>query len=408
MRPAWILALLASLSATTTAPGQADPATARARPLPPVADIGLLAEQLVVQSERFVETVRYELSGTRQGRNLEIRGNALLAASESYLNLVGSGFADPARRLRALDGVEKALAEVWGELNNPPGTAPLSTSAARSIGRVLEQLRNAEGGLGPLPPPTTDPAGYDSGRIGRFADATRVNAGSLANQVDREIGYLYPFESVARDLRGLADDLDAFARLVRRRAPPAQVQASFRPILGLSRRIGRAFNRPEAPANLVNLWRGIESNLARIDELVLGDGGGTITPPRPPGGVRPPTVPPGPTPLARAVDLIDQALGELDAYAAAIRPSVDKIPEGPQFQNDARNLRDALISLRAPLAAGTWNASARRAFGRADSDSKRLADRTIRVSGGQIGPNNARALRVRELVDQIRRLLPQS
>lgn len=387
------------LLATSPAPGQPGGPSARAVPLPPGGELEFLAEQLVSESGRFVETARFELRGNRQGRNLEIRGNSLVDAAESYQRELMSDNLGAARRLRALDGVERSLAEVQSELNNLVGTAPLSVAAARSVARMAEEIRRNEGGVAPQPPFTNDPAGYDSGKVGRFADATRVNAGALANQVERDIGYLYPYEDVARDLRRLADDLDAFGRQAKRRAPLSQVQASFRPIRGQARRIGGMLERAQAPAYIKNQWSGVDANLVQIDELISGVG------PIPPPPIQPPigTLPPA----AQVLALVDQALGELDAYAAALRPNVGSVPEGPQFQADARSVRDALVAFRAPMAAGTWDAPTRRAYGRLDADSKRLADRTVRVSQGRIGPNNARALRVRELVDQMRELLPR-
>lgn len=403
-----IFALAVSLLATSPAPGQPGGPSSRALPLAPGSDLGFLAEQLFSESSRFVETVRYELGGNRQGRNLEIRGNALIGASESYQRELLAGNSSASRRLRALENVERSLAEVQSELNNPAGTAPLSASTARSVARLAGEIRRNEGGYDPQPPfpppppPTNDPAGYDSGKVGRFADATRVNAGALATQIEREIGYLYPYDEVVRDLRRLADDLSGLGQLAKRRAPLSQVQASFRPIRGQARRIGGTLDRARPPAHLANLWSGIDANLAQIEELILGTG--PITPP-----IQPPISPPIGTlpPTARIVALIDQALGEIDAYAAAIRPNVGSIPEGPQFQSDARGVRDALVAFRPLLVDGIWDASARRAFSRVDTDSRRLADRTVRVSQGRIGPNNARAMRVRELVEQMGELLPR-
>lgn len=404
MRRIILVALASSLPlmATSPAPGQPGGPATRARPLPPGSDLRFLVEQLVGESSRFVETVRFELGGNRQGRNLEIRGNALVGAAESYQRELAAGNANVSRRHRALESVERSLAEVWSELNSPAGTAPLSASTARSISQLADEVRRIEGSSGP--PPTNDPAGYDSGKVGRFADATRVNAGALASQLDRETGYLPPYEEVVRDLRRLADDLDTFGRLARRRAPLSQVQASFRPVRGQARRIGGTLERAQAPAYVKNLWSGIDTNIATIDELISGVGPG-------PGLLPPPIVNPPPIgtvpPTARVVALIDQALGELDAYAAALRPNVRSIPEGPRFQSDANSARDALVAFREALSNGRWDANARRAFGRVDTDSRRLADRTVRVAQGRIGPNNARALRVREIVDEMRDLLPQ-
>ena len=94
------------------------------------------------------------------------------------------------------------------------------------------------------------------------------------------------------------------------------------------------------------------------------------------------------------------------ARASAIE-HLSAIPEGPQFHRDAQELRNALLELRQAMASGGWNPSVGRQQAQVDALLQRLVDRTARVSRGQIGPNNARIIRVRDLVNEARNLPPR-
>jgi len=211
----------------------------------------------------------------------------------------------------------------------------------------------------------------------------------------------------------VAYNLDDFGRQVQRRPPLAQAQARFHPIRNQARQAGVVLESARPPAPIARLWAEVWQNLDTITDL-LGLSGDFVIAPDQPVLIDPPGFehfpwpirPPGPVGPPPALPLVDQAIGELEAYLVAIQPNLASIPEGPRFHRDARDLRDALLALRQPLAAGAWDPGAAQRFARVEADTRRLVDRTVRVSRGQIGPNNARVLRVRDLVDQIGRLLP--
>lgn len=113
-------------------------------------------------------------------------------------------------------------------------------------------------------------------------------------------------------------------------------------------------------------------------------------------------------PTARAVPLVDEAIREVDVYLLGIRPNLSVIPEGPQFHRDAQELRNALTGLRQGLSAGGWNPAVGRQQAESEAIIRRLVDRTLRVGRGQIGPNNARILRIRDLIDQARAVVSGS
>jgi hypothetical protein len=385
----------------------------------------VLAEQLVAESDRFLDEIRYELGGTRQGRNLEIRGNALRGTADSYRNELRLRQADQGRTLRALEGVERALAEVQRELNRPPGTAPRAAESVRRIDRLVSELRRSYGpgpGIGIQPPigvlPPGPGLGIDFNRISRTADAIASEARGLARRVDRELGRYPPYDGLSRDLDGLASGLDQLSSLARYQAPIGKLQAAFGPVDNQARRIDSTMQRARPSSGIVRSWDGIGRGLQEIAGQI-GLGGGTIIDPNRPVIIDPPgygqfpwPIPPGggggglpPPPSASAVPLIDQAIAELDAYLVAIQPHLSVIPEGPQFHRDARELRNALVGLRQAIASSGWNPSVGGLYDQADVILRRLVDRTARVSRGQIGTNNARILRVRDLMAQARSLL---
>jgi hypothetical protein len=113
-------------------------------------------------------------------------------------------------------------------------------------------------------------------------------------------------------------------------------------------------------------------------------------------------------PSSQVAALADQAFREVDAYLLGIQPNLLKIPEGPQFRNDAANLRQAILELRQAAATGYAPGAAAQALRRAGAIHQRLLDRTLRVSRGQVGPNNARVYAIGSILDQIRPLIPYS
>jgi hypothetical protein len=113
-------------------------------------------------------------------------------------------------------------------------------------------------------------------------------------------------------------------------------------------------------------------------------------------------------PTAQAVPLVDEAIREVQVYLLGIRPNLSVIPEGPQFHRDAQELRNALVGLRQGLSAGGWNPAVGRQQAEAETIVQRLVDRTLRVGRGQIGPNNARILRIRDLINEARNVVSGS
>lgn len=390
----------------------------------------VLADQLVAESERFLWEVRDELAGTRQGRNLEIRGNALYGAAQGYQQEIRQRHADEDRRLRALDGVERSLAEVQRELDRPPGTAPRALDSARRMDRIVSQLRQESQGSGRPPigrppgrPPTVPPSapGYDWRRVAEVSEQTLAGIQVLQSRIDREVGRFPPYDGVLRDLDGMASGLARVNDLARRQLLVSQLGPILQPIRNQARRTGAVLQGARPPRGIARSWNDIERGIDELSRL-LGLSGDFIIDPNQPvlidppgyeqlpwpgfpglgggGGVLPPT--------AQAVPLIDEAIREVDVYLLGIRPNLSVIPEGPRFHRDAQELRNALIGLRQGLSAGGWNPSVGRRQAEAEAIVQRLVDRTLRVGRGQIGPNNARVLRIRDLINEARNVVSGS
>ncbi|MEW4570581.1 hypothetical protein AB1L88_22185 [Tautonia sp. JC769] len=277
-----VVTLVMGLSLGAEAPAQFGPSRSPSVP----------ADQLVAESERFLWEARDELAGTRQGRNLEIRGNALLGAADAYREEARRRRPDEDRLLQALDGVERALAEVQRELNRPPGTAPRAAASARRIDRMVAELGGrADGGSGrpptgrppfppspgrpPFPAPPGRPPGgppsapgYDWRRVADLSGQTLAAIQALRDRIGREVGTYPPFDGVLRDLDGMASGLDRVNDLARRQVLASQLGPVLRPVRNQARRTGAVIQGSRPPRGIARNWADVERGIDELGRLL--------------------------------------------------------------------------------------------------------------------------------------------
>lgn len=377
-----------------------------------------VAAALVQSAGQLVQLVRYELGGTVQGRSLEIRANALLGAAESFQRELLLRHNDPARRQRALAGLQQAFGQVQQALYNPPGQAPQAQQLTQQvIGPLVAQASQALPGGGIAPPitpvfPPTGPS-YDARRVLQIADATVAGVRVLSQRIGRDYASIYPYNGVLLSLQSLDGGIQQFRNLAASGAPLGQLQAAVPPLRNLARNTGTSLLGARPPADLQRGWSAVTQGVdalattlgLSLDYVIDAHEPVILDPPAYddlPWNLRPGGLPmPGPNPVAVA----DQAIAEVDGFLLAIQPNLTRIPEGPRFQSDARSLRNRLLDLRQRLARGEYAGGLRSPYAAAESDYRRLADRINRVSGGRSGPNIERVGRIGQAMADLRGVL---
>jgi hypothetical protein len=370
--------------------------------------------RLAATARRLTSTVRAELAGTSLGRRLEIRANALQGAAQS-LDAAVRGGATPDELRPSLAAVDAAAAQVQAVLNAAPGAAPQSALLAAQIDDLTNSLRRMIGGVVPIGPIGPGPGGleYDAGTIIQQAESARSRANALATTIATQVGWVEPYDRAIRDLRGLSAQLAALRDQARRSNPLTTLQAGWASVRGRSAGLAASLRGVRPPPAVVSGLNALQADLDALAGSLGISPGYVVDPDRPslleppaygglPYPIVPPTIPPWPydPPVVR---LIDQALGEVDAFLLGIRPHLGTIPEGPRFQADAVALRNDLLDLRQRVLARDAGPSRAAAFARVDRSYRRLADRTARIAKGRYGPNIARVDSLGTLIGRILR-----
>jgi hypothetical protein len=361
----------------------------------PAGSVPDLSRRLMTEARQFVPTVRAELTGTTLGRQLEIRGHALLGAVEAFDAAQRSRIHDPAGLSRLLAHVQTASQQVEDALYSAPGAAPQANRIARRISRLIYELSRILPSGGLIPPrPPVDP-GYDVRTVAQLSDRLAADINALINTIEADVGSIDPYDTAIRDLQGTNGQLADFRRGLSSRPPLATVQSRWHPVRNRFRRTSRALASVRAGFDRLTSTLGLRPDYiigpdqpAIIDLPAYDD----FPYPRPPVGQ--------PGRYRRLTSLADRAISEVDGFLLGIRPNIGTIPEGPRFQADGVALRNELLALRQHAAAGNRPALPT-AFGRVESAYQRLADRTDRIARGRHGPNIAR---VGAIGDRIRQM----
>lgn len=378
----------------------------------PVNQVPDLARMLDDESSQFVPAVRRELGGTPQGRQLVIRGNALRSTARAFTRTLQVG-GDPNQLGIWRDQFVQSLNAVQSELNDPPGTAPVSAAIAQRMGRLAFEINRAMAGDG-QPSPLPNPGGFPPGpgQGGGFQALQLVQA--AATQLDATNGFLAadigqapPFDGAMLDLQALSVGMQQLNQIGLAGGGPQQMSATLLPLWVRVRRVN-ALMQGGLPqlARARASWMSAVGSLSGLAQM-LGIPPDLTPPPNvgPPNILPTPNPPIGPGPgfgVSPAVALADQLGGEVEGFLVAVQPNALRIPQGLQFIADARILRGAVIAFRQAAAAGAPPTQLQPAFAQLNQAYANLLNRINRIAGFRSGPNIDRVRRMGLIVDQIR------
>jgi hypothetical protein len=304
---------------------------------------------------------------------------------------------DPDRLRDTFQSVDRAASEVFQELNRIPGAAPQASWAASRVDRGLNTIRRSLVEYVPTnrPVPIPPRLGYDPSRVATTADELVRTLERTLDRIDREVGRSYPYDRVARELQGLSSQIHDIQHDTFNSPPLPQVQVAWRGLERQARSAGRLLESARPPASVARAWDASRSRFDDMSQLLSLDpmfGPG-------PGPIRPPVII-EPTPSDQMVNLVDQAIGQLDAFLLALQPQVLNVPEGFQFQADAQAVRAEMMGLRQALYSPPRDAS--RSFRQAEAAYTRLRARTERLGQGRDGPMINRVRAVGDVLNTLR------
>ena len=417
------LILVIACGWTATATAQVDPHFLQSppsnRPFLP-SQLPDLARMLDVEARNFVPTVRREVGGTRQGRQLVIRGNAMQSAVSDLSASIMAGNTRPDILQTRIDIFVRAIEPVQSELNNPAGTAPEASAISQRIGRIgyeINRTVNASAaGLRPPPiqPPVFPPpgAGYDRNRVLQLAQTLVLSVSNTNRMIQSDIGFVYPYDGAIRDLDAMGLAVQQLGQLAQNGARLPQLQAAYNPIRDRARRVDGAMSNPPS-IRVRRAWQAVETDLRQLTDSLGLNPDFHVDPDRPV-IIDPPAFPhhpwPGPPPTTRPVNgpiiaLTDQLVAEVDAFIAAMQPNALKVPEGPQILQAARAFRNEAVAFRQTAAAGARPRQLSPSLNQLDGLYAKFSNRVFRVANGLDGPNINRTRRMGVILGQMRQML---
>lgn len=414
-----VLALASIAAPSRHASSQVDPniflLPPSPRPYRP-SDLPQLLQMLVFEARNFVPTARREVGGTRQGRQLVIRGNALESAVNALDRTIRSGGLDPSYRAARIDDFVRSLDAVTAELGNAPGAAPESAAISQRMGRLGYEINRAVGPAPPFYPPAVLPPvfppqgpSYDRGRVMQMAQAVAVGLANANGLIQSDIGLVYPYDGAVRDLDAMGAGMQQINQLALAGAPLRRLQATYDPIRDRERRVDAALANPPSP-RVRRAWRSASDDLGQLADA-LGLSPDFVVDPGRPVIIDPPAYPHLPWPVsppgnrpgnAAAIALADRFAGEIDGFLAAMQPNVLKVPEGPQIFKEGKAVRNEVIAFRQTAAAGARPRELAPSLRQLEGLYAGFSSRVLRVSGGKPGPNVDRVRRMGAILDQIR------
>ena len=300
----------------------------------PQQDSGKLADaanRLLPAGKLLIDTLDFEIGGTTQGRQANLKAQALYHEFEFLSRGVATTAHRPEDASIHLQHAQQTLQSLQTTLSSPAGTAPSSSNIVRRIGTMLGE---AQAAIRPTTPPSTPSTGTKQTLLTHIDTISRGTQ-SIIQAVISQSYQSYTTNVVLRDLDTFAAGVDQFGNSVRGNSSRERMQWELTALRDQAARI-----RPQLlsgqPAAFTRLyWSSIESGLSQAAEtlgLAPGTGESTV--------LRPSSVDPN---LTR---LVDQAISQVDVFLTGTNPLVFGIPEVPQLQRDVRGLRNRLLELR--------------------------------------------------------------
>jgi len=316
--------------------------------------------QLLGTGQVLLNAVHSELGGTPAGRQVDARVDAFLGACQTLRNYLATPNYSPARAWQLYGAAESAYQGVQDVLRNLHYAAPTTSQYVGQAGQLLAAVRATI----PEQPVLLAPAvGINQGVCDRCAR----RLAELSRDTQRLVYLLRggPVRDaernrLLRDAEYFASQVEALSGAVRVGADLDDLRRRFYHLRELANGISYQVRGRQAEGRVQTAWHEVAEELARTAE-VLGVAAGPGVDPGRPVLVNPPTfaqAPYQPVPPAayavppEAVEAADQAIAQVDAFAAGLGRYLVSDPAVPQVQAQARSLRNALAALRQEAAAG--------------------------------------------------------
>jgi hypothetical protein len=356
-----------------------------------------LATRLASASKLLVDTIDLEIGGTLQGRQANLKAQALWDAAEQLRRTVAVNGYRPTDATLALQNVERSLTALQSTLNNPAGTAPGASGIARRIGALAEEAQLALRPAGTSPRPL--PGGSIPGTIGGTSDKLLTQAQAASRGVESIIQSLtgtasgnYSAAVVLRDLDTFAAAFDELQTSIRSGSSRQRLEWEIQALAEQAVRIGPQMQGRQMPAFTRLFWSSVESNLEQMGETlgITGDGSTVLRP----------------TPAEPEIlPLVDQALSRTDVFLTGTQPLVFGVPEVPRVQRDVRNLKSRLLQLRQEAQQGEPASRQLETLGTMVTDYQNAYNRWSQIVTQYKMQNPPRLSPVGESLNEVERLL---
>jgi len=369
----------------------------------PAGQVGDLAARLASAARLAVDTIDFEIGGTTQGQQANLRAQALLSAASQLNQVVSLRSYRPDDALRALDSADRSYQALQQTLNSLPGSAPSATGIVRRIGTMLTDARGAirPPVVGPTYPTTpTIPGGYgfDTRQLTAQVDAISRGVESLTQLLTSQAYQNYAYSALLRDLDTFASRVDAFEQALVRGTSRDRLSWELESLREQGGRIRTQLLAGRPPYFARLYWQSVESGLDQLRDTL----GPASTSGSPAGSgvavLRPPL-------YDNLVTLLDQAAQHLEVFLAGTNPLVYGIPDVPRVQRDARILKNRILELRQQAANGDPAPVLKQTLQTMVGEYKVVYDRWNQVVAGNRLINPARLSPAGETLNRVEQLI---
>ncbi len=373
---------------------------AAAQPQTPASQTGEIITRLAAAARLAVDTIDFEIGGTAQGQQANLRAQSLLESCTHLQKETAVWMYRPEEALRALDNAERSYQSLHQTLNDPPGTAPSAGGIVRRIGTMLADARAAI--RPPVSIPTT-PAlvpggnyGFDQRLIAVHVETVSRGVESLTQLLTSQAYQNYTYSVVLRDLDTFASRVDAFEQSLARGTSRERLSWEVQSLEEQAGRIRTQLSAGRPPYFARLYWQSVESGLAQLRETVgpaSGSGQAVLRP----------------TPLHESlIPLLDNTAAQLDVFLAGTNPLVYGIPDVPRVQRDARTVKSRVLTLRQQAAAGESVATLKQSLQAMVGDYTAAFERWNQVVATHRLINPARLSPVGESLNRVEQLINEA
>ncbi len=303
-----------------------------------------IAKRLTAAAKLLTDTIDFEIGGTTQGRQANLKVQALVDAAEQFQRYAGSATSRPANASQALQsvtGARRSLTSLQATLNSPAGTAPSATNVARRLFDMLDEAELAiddrssppAGPTRPTYPPTNRDLIAQAGAASRAVESIIQSLTGTAYQS-------YSSSVVLRDLDSLAARLDQLQTTLAGSGSRERLAWEVEALLELADRIEPRLLAGQPPPFTRLYWSSVTSSLEQMGDtlgVAQRDSNDVLRP----------------TPAEpQVLPLVDQAIARAEVFLTGTQPLVFGVPEVPRVQRDVRGLKSRLLSLRQEALSG--------------------------------------------------------